>query len=117
MTSGAPYNIRQSGNVQIIEFTRQAHDLISLKPSRQILSGLITSTGQPRCLLDLHNVEWGGSTFLAVIMEFNLQILRKHGQLRLCGLQPHMKEIFNRTRIGTILSIHETCEDALKSFA
>ena len=64
-------------------------------------------------VVDMSHVEFLPSRFLAVLVDLHHRLHRKPGQLRICGLQPRMSEVFSIMRLHQVLTIDLTLQDAL----
>jgi anti-anti-sigma factor len=77
---------------------------------------LATIDGKPaRLVLDLAGVEYVSSAGLRAIL-----LAVKRGKsvgcgLALCGLRDHIREVFDLSGFGNVVTIHSTLEEALRS--
>jgi len=57
-----------------------------------------------------------GSAFLAVLLELNRKLKSKSGRLALCWVHPHLRQVFEVTKLDKTLNIYEDEQSALESF-
>jgi anti-anti-sigma factor len=69
-----------------------------------------------RMVLDLEDVPSIDSSGLRVIVDAMKQARRCGGDLRVCGLQPAVRSVFDMTRLGTIIDIHPSRADAVAAW-
>jgi anti-anti-sigma factor len=79
------------------------------------LANLAHSEGK-KVLLDFSSVQQMCSPMLGKILALNKECEQNGITLRLCGMQPHIKEVFTTTGLNKLLKIHDTQEDALAAF-
>jgi len=115
-TRQPPLRMTRTGTVHVVMFHHNIMDPIDVDTSNHDLYSLCDQTTRPRFLLDLENVDMINSKLLGVIMGLNLKVLRKQGELRLCGIKPRVREVLNLTRLDEILHVHGTCDEAMKAF-
>ncbi len=72
-------------------------------------------TEKPRILLDLSKVEFVDSSFLGALVMQLKRVMAKNGEMRLFGLQPPVKKLFEMLRLYRIFEIFDTEEQARKS--
>jgi anti-sigma B factor antagonist len=94
-------NILDEGNIQII--------------SNEI-SELIDAEATPRLLISFANVEHLSSAALGALIKISVKTRAKQGQLRLANIDPQIYEVFVITRLNKLFQIHETTDEAMKSF-
>jgi serine/threonine-protein kinase RsbW len=67
-------------------------------------------------LLDLHNVTFLSSSGLRALLILRKELLARNGDLRLCGLQPQVREVFELTGFTQVFHIHTNRQEALAAF-
>jgi anti-anti-sigma factor len=83
---------------------------------RQELLRLAEEPEGSRLLIDFGEVTQFGSAFLAVLLELNRKFKTSGGRLALCWLNPHLRQVFEVTRLDKTLNIYDDEESALDSF-
>jgi len=105
--------------------SRRHADIIRIGPeldvrnARQASESLkkIIAEGKVRLVADLSQLEFIDSSGLGSLVSI-MKIARKTGgDLRLCGLNPAVRSIFELTRLSRIFHSYESVEDAVKSFS
>jgi anti-sigma B factor antagonist len=67
-------------------------------------------------VVDLSKAEFVDSSFLGALVAGLKKATMKNGDLKLVGLQPPVRAMFELTRLYRIFDIFDTVEDALSSF-
>lgn len=79
------------------------------------LANLAHSEGD-KVLLDFSSLQQMSSPMLGKILSLNKECEANKITLRLCNMQPHIKEVFTTTGLHKLLKIHDTQEAALAAF-
>ncbi len=69
-----------------------------------------------RVVVDLSNVEFVDSSFLGALVAGLKRTTMKDGDLKIVGLQPSVRSMFELTRLYRIFDIFEKIEEAIDSF-
>jgi anti-sigma B factor antagonist len=80
------------------------------------ISRLIDAEASPKLLISFANVDHLSSAALGALITINNKIRQKNGQLRLASIDPQIYEVFVITRLNKLFQIHESVDDAIKSF-
>lgn len=108
-------NVEKSGDVLVIEL-----------PSRLDAAGLATverefseavAAHKGKVLADMSGVNFVASLALRMLLVNLKAVQPSGGDLRLCGLQPQIAEIFRKSRFDTLFKIYPDRESALKAYA
>jgi anti-sigma B factor antagonist len=67
-------------------------------------------------IFDLTNLRFIDSTGLGVIVSFLKQSKTAGGELKLCGMSPAVRKLFELVRVHKIIDICETKEETLQAF-
>ena len=67
-----------------------------------------------RLVIDCSSLDYISSTGLRVFLVAQKKVSETGGKLKLCSLQPNIKEIFDISGFSSIFSIHDTLESATK---
>lgn len=67
-------------------------------------------------LLNLSEIVCLSSGALAKLIRFQRQVGEAGGKVRLCGIQPHIHEVFKVTRLNELFDIHEDEQAAIDAF-
>ena len=105
---------REEGNVSVVavEGDLDARSAMGLKLA---LNEKIEA-GNVRILVDLSEVPYVDAAGLGVLVSGFKNATRQSGDLRLCGLQPDVKSLFELTRLNKVFQIFEDSSSALASF-
>lgn len=76
---------------------------------------LIESSGNINLVLDFSNVKFMTSAVLGLLIRISRKIYESQGQMKLCGINPKIKEIFKITRLDRVFDIHTDRYDAIRS--
>jgi anti-anti-sigma factor len=82
---------------------------------QRLCDTLFDSGSVPNVVVDLSDVEFVSSSFLARLVALNKRIRAADRKLILCGLRPVVREIFRVSRLDTILDIAEDKDTVLTS--
>lgn len=72
--------------------------------------------GAAYVLLDFDAVTFLSSTALRSLLLARKELLARNGELRLCGLRPQVREVFELTGFTQVFAIHHTRDEALAAF-
>jgi serine/threonine-protein kinase RsbW len=73
--------------------------------------------GARHILLDLAQVSFLSSSGMRALLLVRKELLsHKGGELRLCALQPQVREVFELTGFTRVFNIHQTRDEALRAF-
>lgn len=99
--------------------------LIAIKENRldahnsgELKSQLLTlfEQGKNHLLVDLQEVRFVDSSGLGALVSGFKNASARNGSLKLCGLQPQVKSMFELTRLHRVFEIFASEQDALTSF-
>ncbi|MBY0114253.1 MAG: STAS domain-containing protein [Phycisphaerales bacterium] len=117
MPSDSRLRIRKQDSVVQIEFIdRNILDEGNIQMISEEISRLIDAETTPKLLISFANVDHLSSAALGALITINNKIRQKNGQLRLAGIDPQIYEVFVITRLNKLFQIHESVDDAIKSF-
>jgi anti-sigma B factor antagonist len=75
------------------------------------------SNGSKNVVVDFKCLDYISSAGIRVILRATKAIKRKDGQIMLCCMHDYVKEVFDISGVGSLLSIVATLDDALQSFS
>jgi stage II sporulation protein AA (anti-sigma F factor antagonist) len=73
--------------------------------------------GERRCVLNLNQLDYISSAGLRVVLMLAKRLKQNAGLLVLCGLQPHVKEVFDISGFLSILTVTDSRSAALARLA
>ncbi len=109
-------NIDEKGATVLIEVREErldAHNSSELKT--QMLS--LFDEGKNNIVIDLKDVRFVDSSGLGSLVSGFKNASARNGNLKLCGLQPQVKSMFELTRLHRVFEIFPDSEEALASFS
>ena len=80
------------------------------------LFGLVDREGHRRIVLNLTDVDYIYSTALASLTQFDSKVKEADGELRLCNLNPVLREVLEATNLDTLLDVRDDRRSALNAF-
>ncbi|PLX74775.1 MAG: anti-anti-sigma factor [Desulfuromonas sp.] len=108
-------NIEEKAATVLIEIKEErldAHNSSELKT--QILA--LFDEGKNNLVIDLQDVRFVDSSGLGSLVSGFKNASARNGNLKLCGLQPQVKSMFDLTRLHRVFEIFPGAEEALASF-
>ena len=108
-------NIEEKGQVVLIEVKEErldAHNSGELKAEMLKLF----DEGKNNILIDLKDVRFVDSSGLGSLVSGFKNASARNGNLKLCGLQPQVKSMFELTRLHRVFEIFPAVDEALASF-
>jgi len=85
-------------------------------PEAERSFGCVVDEKAPRVLLDLSGVEYISSGGIRAIIMLSRVLERNGGALKLCCLNPFVREVFEMTHLDRLYAIHGSRADALNAF-
>ncbi|NOK60414.1 MAG: hypothetical protein GFH27_549281n192 [Chloroflexi bacterium AL-W] len=106
----------QRSKPAITEF--QLHDRLDAVSTDHGLAAVraAIAVGTKYVLLDMTKVTFLNSSGLRALLLLRKELLAQGGELRLCGLQSQVYEVFNLTGFTQVFTIHPTREEAVVAF-
>ena len=80
------------------------------------LSDLVEEGGHRKLVLDFADVRFLSSAGLGVLMGLRERVDEAGGELRLCRLEPSLRELFRLTKLEELFEIHEDEQKAIARF-
>jgi len=106
--------IREEGKVQILACLGRMDAQVS-----GLLKGRIQELldkGSAKLVLDLEGLEFLDSSGLGALVSCLRRVREKKGEIKLAGLRPEVRSIFDITRVSRLFHISENVPDAVKAF-
>ena len=72
--------------------------------------------GNKKLIIDLSKVTYVNSTAIGVLVSAHMTYSKNKGQVKLCGINKNINNIFVITKLTLVFDVCETREDAVKSF-
>jgi anti-sigma B factor antagonist len=106
--------VEDKGTAVLIEVKEErldAHNSSDLKA--QMLT--LFEEGKQQLVIDLREVRFVDSSGLGALVSGFKNASARNGNLKLCGLQPQVKSMFELTRLHRVFEIFPTAQEALAS--
>jgi anti-sigma B factor antagonist len=78
---------------------------------------IIEQAGVPNIVLNFTNVKFLSSAVLGLLIRISKKIYQRNGQLKLCGINAKIFEIFKITRLDRVFEICTDVDAAVESLA
>lgn len=108
---------KQDGLTRVEFIDRNILDEANIQQIGEEITSLIEAEEHPKLLVSFANVDHLSSAALGTLITIHKKIEGKNGQLRLANIDPQIQEVFVITKLNMLFQIHETEEDAVKSFS
>jgi anti-sigma B factor antagonist len=82
---------------------------------RQAVAGFVERE-YAKLIIDLSSVTYLNSTAIGVLVAAQTSYARKSWQIKLCGINKNINNIFVITKLTLVFDVHDTREGAVKSF-
>ena len=81
---------------------------------REAMANLLQD--RPRVLVDMSNITFLDSSGLGALVAIWRSLSSREGEIKLCGLGPPVRTVFEITRMHRVFEIYDTEEEALASY-
>ncbi len=105
---------RDVGEVKVLEFEGNL-DTNTSPDAQERLDGLV-SGGSTKILINFGKLNYLSSAGLRVLLATAKRLRASSGDLRLCGLNESVDEVFEISGFSSILSVHGSESEALEGF-
>jgi len=82
---------------------------------RAAVAGFVDRDYQ-KLVIDLSDVTYLNSTAIGVLVSAHTSYSRKGWQIKLCGINKNINNIFVITKLTLVFDVHDSRQDAIKSF-
>lgn len=86
-----------------------------IEQAAEIVMSPLRNQDAPMVVVDLSQVSYFGSVFLALLLRCHTAVKSKGGELVLCGASKMAKELLKITALDTLWAIYDTKEQAIDS--
>ena len=105
-------------NAIIVTFTdEKILEDMDIQALRESLESVILEGDGIKLILDFYNVRFLSSAVLGLLIRVSKKVYEKGGQLKLCGINAKIYEIFKITRLTKIFDIYKDVESAFSSLS
>ncbi len=113
--SDISFEIRTEDDVTLIEMSGQLDAFTT--PDVKAEFKKLTDARNYKLVLNLQNVDYINSTGIGAIVAVAQQVRRRKGDLKIYGMKPDIRKVFDLVGASKILEIFETEQEALNSFS
>lgn len=107
-------NVREEGTIRIVSCEGRLDAQVSGVVKDQIKQHI--DEGSTRLVLDLQGVEFLDSSGLGALVASLRKVKEKKGEIKLSGLRPEVRSIFDITRVSRLFHIYDDVQKALEAF-
>ena len=108
---------REVEGVLVIVFRQsQILDAFTIERMAARLRELIEPETRPRVVCDFSRVSYLSSSALGMLIGLQRRVVQAGGQLKLAGIRDEIMEVFQITKLDTVLDIFRDTEAALEAF-
>lgn len=86
-----------------------------IEQAAEIVMSPLRSQDSPMVVVDLSEVSYFGSVFLALLLRCHTAVKSRGGELVLCGASKMARELLKITALDTLWAIYETKDEALEA--
>ena len=112
----AHIEVERVNDVTVARLTSKSFDSTNMDEIAQELFGLIDQEECSKIVLNLEKVEYLYSETLGQLVAFNNKAKIGNVQLRMCSLQPAVRELFQITKFDTLVEVRDNEARALEDF-
>jgi anti-sigma B factor antagonist len=106
-----------TGNVAVVKFNdRRIIEAATIQELGEELGGLVEKDGQKAIVLNFTTVDFLSSAALNQLIKMNAKVKNAQAKMRLCGLKPEIKEVFEITKLTKVFDLKNDETEALKDF-
>lgn len=111
------FQITWHGNVAVVVPARTVDSLSwdLVEQAADIIMDPLSTSEVPLVVVDLKDVGYFGSVFLALLLRCHKFLKRRGGELVLCGLNESARELLKITALDTIWAIYDTRQEAMQA--
>ncbi|MGE3819025.1 MAG: STAS domain-containing protein [Isosphaeraceae bacterium] len=111
------YTVTPSGDGLLhVRFNAQEIDFDSKGPFNELAERLAAVSGPKRVILNLGNVRAINSAAIAMLIQLQKKLRDVDGRLKLCQVDPYVKNILSMTKVDQLMELHDTEQDAADAY-
>jgi len=107
--------LRQADDVTVVDISGRITMGDGSSALHQKMRELIAA-GNAKILLNMAGVAFIDSSGIGELVSGYVSVSHNRGRVKLCGLTRRVRDLLHVTRLYSVLDIHETEDDALRSF-
>ncbi|HID10543.1 MAG TPA: anti-sigma factor antagonist [Candidatus Latescibacteria bacterium] len=110
-------NVRDLGDIKVISLEGMERATVEIAEDfKKALVEIIEGDSQ-KLVVDLSGQKFVDSSFLGALVVGLKRATAKGGNVKLVGLQPTVRSMFDLTRLSKVFEVFDTEEEALQSFS
>ncbi|RKY62280.1 MAG: anti-anti-sigma factor [Candidatus Latescibacterota bacterium] len=110
-------NVKEVGDIRVISLEGTEWATVEIAEDfKKALSDMIEG-GNHKLVVDLSGQKFVDSSFLGALVAGLKRATAKGGDVKLVGLQPPVRSMFDLTRLSKVFDILDSEEDAIRSFS
>ncbi len=98
-------HIENHGDQAVVRIAATQFGSVDDEPTGESLISLLGGVNKPLLVLDFANVSFLSSIGLALLVRLHKSLVANGRRLSILNLQPHIYEVFNVTRLNTVLEV------------
>ena len=107
-------DIGQRGEISVVAITGSLDTKTA--PQAEAALNQLLAQGHHKLAIDFDGLDYISSSGLRVLLSTMKKLKKSKGKMRLCGMNPTVKEVFDISGFSGIFSIHASRQDALAGF-
>lgn len=108
--------LSEEKGISLIEINLKRATAENVKEFKEFLFKLIDEDKKQKLIIELTNVEFVDSSFLGAIVSGLKKVTAIKGDIKILGLQPPVRAMFELTRLYKVFEIFDNKQDVLNSF-
>jgi anti-sigma B factor antagonist len=105
----------EGNDVLVVELREASLDASNVREFRDAAQALLQDKN--RVVLDLSGVKFVDSSGLGALISCLRQVNGRKGDFRLCAMSKSVRALFELMRMHRVFNIHESRDEAIRSFA
>ncbi len=111
------FTVERRGRLHIMSFRGGNLDPDTIEWLHGRIREMTGQVPEIHLVLDLQGVTHVPSRFLGVLVDINSSVARSGGQLRVCGLEPMILQVFGIMHLDRVLKLSPNREEAIREMA
>jgi anti-sigma B factor antagonist len=107
--------VMADNDVLVIELREDNLDASNVREFKDAVQAIMH--GKARVVLDMSGVKFVDSSGLGALISCLRQLNGQQGDFKLCAMSKTVRALFELMRMHRVFNIHDTREDAVRSFA
>ena len=108
------FSVTESGDVRILSF--QGNLDTNTAPQAESLINSLIDAGAQKLLVNFEKLNYISSAGLRILLATAKKLKASEGDLKICGLNETVQEVFDISGFATILSVTKAEDEALGAF-